>query len=249
MSTQDTPEPAFRKITVRIWTPLLDAFNQRIESACLRRDAWLTKVLDEEVSHLDADVAEANSDAAQRFIATHLDTVPRKLVTLTLPEPLVRHLDQTCAAKRLVRDSFFNRLIYLSTLSHRQVTDLFFDGERSWLGELLETTDFSTRAVGDLLSPVPGFRNPFETIREGLATARDRIAREPHGKHTADEWLEERSIYRVAITDGRYGSGILYGLSLHLPDQFVPGTEDHAAVVALLDKLGPHSTGPKEATS
>jgi hypothetical protein len=238
----------FRKISARIWTPLLEQFSQRIDSACLRRDVWLTKVLEEELSHLDAEVTEANSDAAQRFIATHLDTVPRKLVTLTLPDELVRRLDELCAAKRLVRDSFFNRLFYLSTLNHRQVTDLFFDGECGWLDELLETTDFSTRAVGDLLSPVPGFRNPFETIREGLSAERDRLAREPHGRDTADECLGRHSIYRMMIADGRYGHGILYGLSLHLADHFVPGTQEYAATTALLDEFGPKSAASTEGT-
>lgn len=235
-----------RKISVRIWTPLLEAFNARIESACLRRDVWLAKVLDDELPHLDAEVTEANSEAAQRFIGTHLDTVPRKLATLTLPEPLVRRLDELCAARRLVRDSFFNRLFYLSTLNHRQITHLFFDGEGAWLEVLLETKDFSSRAVGDLLSPVPGFRNPFETIREGLSTEHDRMAQERHGKDTADEWLGERGIYQVMIADGRYGSGILYGLSLHLSDRFVPGTPEHAATASLLDELGLRSPDPSE---
>jgi hypothetical protein len=165
-----------------------------------------------------------------------------------LPEPLVRRLDEICAAKRLVRDSFFNRLIYLSTLNHRQVTHLFFDGWDGWLESLLETTDFSSRAAGELLSPVPEFRNPFETIREGLSVEHDRIARERHGKVAAGEWLEEHNIYRVLIADGRYGAGILYGLSLHLDDHFVPGTQEHAAIAALLDEDGPESVASTEGT-
>lgn len=246
MTENNAMNARFRKISVRIWAPVLEAFNSRIEAACLRRDVWLAKVLDEELLHLDAEVTEANSEAAQRFIGTHLDTVPRKLATLTLPDPLVRRLDETCAAKRLVRDSFFNRLFYLSTLNHRQVTDLFFEGNRGWLQDLLESTDFSSRAVGTLLSPVPNFLNPFGTIREGLSVEHDRIAREPHGKDAATEWRAENSIYRVLIADGRYGNGILYGLSLHLPDLHVPGTDEHAAVAALLDEFGPKSAGNSE---
>ena len=225
----------YRKISVRIWTPLLEAFNSRVEAACLRRDVWLAKVLDEELSHLDAEVTEANSDAAQRFIGTHLDTVPRKLVTLTLPEVLVKRLDAFCDEKRVVRDSFLNRLFYLLCAEHKHITRLYFDGDDQWVQDLLGATFFSSEAAGYLLDPIPGYRNPFETIREGLWVARDRLAKE--SATDADTWFALHRIYSLTITDARFGKGDLYGLSLYLPDTFVPGTSDYAATAALLDQL------------
>ena len=114
-----------RKTSTRIWTPLLEKFTQRLDDACLRRDAWLSKVLERELDELEAagtirtfsfteivpDRERVNSDAARQFIAARLDALPRKLVTFTLPEALVHRLDTLCESKRIVRDSFFNRLI------------------------------------------------------------------------------------------------------------------------------------------
>jgi hypothetical protein len=230
-------EPTTRKTSIKIWTPLLERFSQRIDSACLRRDAYLSKVLEDELDELDADVATPNSEAARSFIAAHLDTVPRKLVTLTLPEELVRKLDTICAAKNLIRDSFFNRLFFLLVADHRHVTRLFFDGDENWFQDLLERTDFSSSAAGDLLDPILDYRNPFQTIREGLWVAHDRLNKDPGTAATADDWLLQHKIYSVTITDPRFGKGDLYGLSTYLPDTLVPGTGDHAAVAALLDEL------------
>lgn len=232
MPEERAMEPTYRKISVRIWTPLLDRFNQRIDSACLRRDAYLSKVLEDEINDVETQINLENSEAAQSFIRAHLDTVPRKLVTLTLPEEQVQRLDTICERKRIVRDSFFNRLFYLLTAEHRHITRLFFDGDDEWVQDLLERTDFSAMAAGRLLDPIPGLQNPFDTIYQGLYIARDRLAKEPEAD--ADLWFADHRVYTLTIRDPRFGKGDLYGLSLYLPDTLVPGTSDYEATVALL---------------
>lgn len=228
-------EPTPRKTSIKIWTPLLERFSQRIDSACLRRDAWLTKVLDRELDELDAEIATPNSEAAQRFIATHLDTLPRKLVTLTLPAALVQRLDDICASKRIVRDSFFNRLFFLLVASHKH-TRLFFDENDQWFQDVLGLTDFHVRAATILLDPIPDFRDPFLAIREGLDTDRDRLIKEFGSAERADEYLRDRRIYTAPITDQTFPKVDLFGLNVYLPDTMIPGTDENRRL--LDDVLG-----------
>ena len=167
-------EQTFRKISIRIWEPALERFNERIDSACLRRDAYLSKVLEHELDRLEDAArffATANSEAARQFIASRLDALPRKLVTLTLPEELVRRLDDICERKRIVRDSFFNRLFFLLAADREHRTRLFFEGDWSWLPALLEHTDFSASAAGEFLDAIPDFRDPFFAIRAACERA------------------------------------------------------------------------------
>ena len=237
-------EPTTRKTSIRIWTSLQETFTQRIDSACLRRDAYLSKVLEDELDELDSAIKLENSEAARSFIAAHLDTVPRKLVTLTLPEDAVKRLDDICERKRIVRDSFFNRLFYLLSAEHRQITRLFFDGDSEWVQDLLERTDFGPSAAGYLLDPIPEYRNPLQTVREGLWVARDRMASNPSTATEADAWHAQHSIYGLTIRDRRFGRSDLYGLSIYLPDTLVPGTSDYDATAALLDEFLSHTEEP-----
>jgi hypothetical protein len=237
MPKERAMEPTYRKISIRIWTPLLERFNQRIDSACLRRDAWLAKVLEHELDALDDEITEANSEAARQFISTRLDTLPRKLVTLTLPEPLVRKLDDICERKRIVRDSFFNRLFFLLAANHGLVTYLFFDAYDDWFQALLERTDFSSSAAGDLLDPIPEFRSPFATIREGLAVHCEILAKESGDGRKADECLRDRQIYTVHLTDQLLPKVDLFGLNVYLPDLVVPGTTEQQDFQSMIDDM------------
>lgn len=228
-------EPTPRKTSIRIWQPVLDRFNERINAACLRRDAWLTKVLDHELPHLEAEIRNPNSEAAQRFIASRLDALPRKLVTLTLPDELVRTLDDICQRKRIVRDSLFNRLFFLLVADFRLKTRLFFDGDNSWFPRLLERTNVSSSAAGDLLDAVPEFRDPFLAIREGQRVLRDELIKEFGTPERADEWFDERRIYTAPITETTFPKIDLSGLNVYLSDLNVPGTAEHGHLSTLLD--------------
>ena len=156
----------------------------------------------------------------------------------------MQRLDDICERKRIVRDSFFNRLFYLLSAEHQQVTRLFFDGDSEWVQDLLERTDFGPSAAGYLLDPIPEYRNPLQTVREGLWVARDRMASNPSTTTEADAWLAQHSIYGLTIRDRRFGRSDLYGLSIYLPDTLVPGTSDYDATAALLDDFLKHTEEP-----
>ena len=50
-----------KKIAVKIWQPVMDKLDKKIDAACLRRDAYISKVLAIEVEYIDEEVTEPNS--------------------------------------------------------------------------------------------------------------------------------------------------------------------------------------------
>ena len=44
------------KISVKIWRPIIEKFDEKIGIACIRRDAYLNKVLEVELDKLDDEV-------------------------------------------------------------------------------------------------------------------------------------------------------------------------------------------------
>jgi hypothetical protein len=227
-------EQTFRKTSIRIWEPAFKWFNDRINSACLRRDTYLTKVLEHELDRLE-DTArffgDANSELARQFIASRLDTLPRKLVTLTLPEDLVRRLDDICERKRIVRDSFFNRLFFLLAADREHRTRLFFEGNWTWLQALLEHTDFSSSVAGEFLDAIPDFRDPFFAIR---------AACDVPGYQGPDP------IYIAPITAETFIGVDLSGLNVYMDDEHVPGSGPPIATISLDDLLPKAKSSTKE---
>ncbi|GAB3486698.1 hypothetical protein GCM10027399_00010 [Curvibacter fontanus] len=115
------------KITVKIWRPIFSALKKKTEAACLRRDAYLERVLENELDHLDQEVALANSQASYNYIQGRLDALKdRDPVSLALPLTLTKRLNDICQRKRIVRDAFFNRLFLMLGASPKVIDRCFF---------------------------------------------------------------------------------------------------------------------------
>ena len=98
------------KISVKLWRPIIEKFDLKIEAACLRRDSYLNKVLEVELDWLDHEVSVPNSQASYEYVFSCLDQLDRKLVSLALSPQLTERLNEICSRKRIVRDAFFNRI-------------------------------------------------------------------------------------------------------------------------------------------
>jgi hypothetical protein len=241
-----------RKTSIRIWTPLLEKFTQRLDEACLRRDAWLTKVLERELDDVEAagtirgfslteiipDRERVNSEAARQFIATRLDALPRKLVTFTLPEGLVHRLDALCERKRIVRDSFFNRLIFLLVAHEEHIAHLFFEGDRSWKHRLMKQTDHLSDAAEHFAMRIPEFRDPLESIRAVCSIEEWQNPDDPEQGYRND-WLGPDRIYTIPITADTFPGFDLSGLNVYLSDDHLPAVTSDASAISLDDLLPP----------
>lgn len=99
-------------ITVRVWDKVADGFDRRASEIGLRRDAFLARVLRLEVPRLDAEVVTPVSAREAQLIKHQLKRLDTRLLTFRLPRDLVDALDAVCEAKNVVRDAFFNRLLF-----------------------------------------------------------------------------------------------------------------------------------------
>lgn len=243
------------KITIKVWTSILDKFEQKMEEACLRRDAFICKVLQVELDYLDSEVAIPNSQASYDFVSSELEKFDRKLVSLALPPELTRRLNEICKRKRIVRDAFFNRLFLLLSLKPKAIDSLLFqDAENEWFNRYSREYGNDLSGFEHAIYPLEPAINPFWAIRDAL------------NLYSADEGLEdyieptsgkkilikreisgqiqpEDTVY-ATFFDQKVGGHTLLGMNCCMPDWRVPGHASEKARAAKLDEL--FSTMEKE---
>src|SRR5688500_2763000 len=100
------------KILVQLWDTRIDAFNRQTEELGLRRDLYLSRLIEREIEKLAAELPFGNTLEAKKFISGKLDLLSRKSVSIAIDAGAAERLREICDAKNLVRDSFFNRIIF-----------------------------------------------------------------------------------------------------------------------------------------
>ena len=241
-ATKTTP-----KISVKIWRPILEKLDVKLDAACLRRDAYLGKLLETELPYLDSEVSVQNSQASYDFVASKLDLLDRKLVSLALPTDLTARLNDICSRKRIVRDAFFNRLFLLLAAAPKTIDILLFayyDG--NWRSDVWSEWKHDGPFIQNGFDPLLAEIDPFWAIREGIRLGNvgnegtDEI--DPVTGATrkvtrlAGQISPEDSLYSRIFTM-KIGEHDLYGLSCSLPDWAVPGHEAENSLRRSLDEM------------
>ena len=239
-----------QKISVKIWRPIIEKLDGKIELACLRRDAYLAKVLECELDWLDQEVSIPNSQAAHNFVCEELDGLDRKLVSLALPPDLTKRLNDICTRKRIVRDAFFNRLFLLLAASPKLVDHLLFgDYSSRWRSEVWSESKNDGPFFRNGFYPLEPMIDPFWAVRRGLelvdsedAEAEDlvdpssgltiRIQRDLAGNPVPID-----SVYTIVFDTVMGGKQSLLGMSCFMPDSRIPGHEAEKISRAKLDEL------------
>lgn len=245
MTTKTLKTPT--KISVNIWRPIIDKLDQKLDAACLRRDAYLNKVLENELPWLDSEVSLANSPAAKAFVTASLDQLDRKLVSLTLRPDLIEQLNDICQRKRIVRDAFFNRLFLLLALRPKGIDTLFFSAvEGEWKEALWNDTKTDRNFWLNGLYPLEPVIAPFWAIRAGLEIYAESTGTEEYqdpdtGKTIRVQYEHEavsplNSVY-TAFFSSELKDTDLTGLNCYVPDWRVPDTVAAAKHKALDDLL------------
>jgi len=225
------------KITVQIWRPVIDRLNKKIEAACLRRDAYLNRVLEVELPWLDSEVSIANSERAQKFLAEQLDTLDRKIVSLALRPDLVEKLNEICRRKRIGRDTFFNRLFLLLAAQPKLIDRIFFSGD-DWRTEVWAECKHDGPFFQNVFYPLEAEIDPFWPLRTSLQLYAERTGGEDWtnpetgevvkvSRSLAGEPQPITSVYASwqGFTRGVFKDVDLTGLNVYLPDSWVPGTD------------------------
>lgn len=207
-----------KKISTKIWRPIIESLDKKIESSCLRRDQYLSAVLKTEVQALDAEISAPNTPKASKFISENLDELDRKLVTLTLNETIAVQLDRVCKKHNVNRDSFFNRLFFILA-APSSLIDIIFGLDDDWQIEVWSEERHNGPFFHNIFYPLEQEINPLWGLRTALELKE-----------------HDESIYTSIFT--RISDKNLYGLNTYLPDDEIPDTpENEAKLKRSLDEL------------
>ncbi len=236
------------KISVKIWRPILDKFDEKLESACLRRDAFLSMLLKGEVEMLDQEVSIPNSQESYDYVFRELDKFDRKLVSLALPSEISARLNEVCATKRIVRDAFFNRLFLLLAAKKELIDKLVFGAATDeWRREVWREVKYDEKFFQDSFYPLGSILDPFWAIRMGIDLYAEGTELEDHFEPStrmtvkvrryfvADAIEPAASLYTTVFH--QKSSSNLLAFSCYLPDWEIPGHPAEQASRLLLDDL------------
>jgi len=241
-TTKTTP-----KISVKIWKPILEKLDKKFDAACLRRDAYLCRLLEAEVDYLDQEVSIPNSQASYDYVASQLDRLDRKLVSLALPPSLTARLNEICAKKRIVRDAFFNRLFLILAASPATIDRLFFSGiGPEWRADVWREWKDDGSSFQNGFYPLEANVDPFWAIRAGMDIYDDKSELVQHVdptngrvvrvKHEFEAFCPAESLYTTAFPKKLMSQNLL-GMSCFMPDWQIPGHDAQTQMQKTLDEL------------
>lgn len=223
-----------QKVSVKIWRDLIPKLDKKIEAACLRRDAYISKVIGAEVQRLNSDVSVPNSEEAFAFISQRLDRLDRKLVSFTLDATVAEQLNKVCADKRIVRDAFFNRLIFWLVASPNVVDRILSVGRHTELAaaelDIFRQRDtrypMDNSVIGLLVDPLGAVHQYCQLLRHGelLVDGDASVSEGGAGEDGSSNLSSTISFYTWVLNDRMIKNIDLWGLNTYLPDYEVPGT-------------------------
>lgn len=169
-----TQEIKTTKVTINVWRPVWSRLEAQIVRACLKRDAYIDKLINREIELLDAEVSIPNSEIARKYIGQQLrslsDFTP---LSIALDSKTAEKIDDVCSRKRIVRDSFFNRLFLFLALGSQLPGRLFFRGwpdekPNSWTNEVWRECKHDGPFFENVFDPFAALGDPLWPIRSGL---------------------------------------------------------------------------------
>lgn len=150
-------EGAAKKITIQVWRPVWSRLEKKIKSSFLRRDAFIERLVLAELDRLDIEMSIPNSMEAKMAIEQQLralhDFTP---LSVTFSPTTIEKLDKVLGRKRVVRDSFFNRIFFFLAYGPKLAGILLFgcSGEKP--------TAWATELWAECKHDGPFFENVFE---------------------------------------------------------------------------------------
>lgn len=197
-----TQKPATTKMTVKVYRPLMERFNQQVHSLHLVRDAFLDSMIRSETPRLAQDLAgKRQSPAARLHVARSLKRMGTTQVNLKVRKSTVEALDTVVAETNMVRDAFINRLIMF--LRSSDVLLNFLE-----LPKVVVSSEYKSFVEAMPTSPLGAIQavhaDPLYYVRVAI------------------EERHQTGLYTVLMPQK------LTGLSCYLEDAYVPGTEGYA---------------------
>ena len=188
------------KIPLKIYEPLLTAFDAQIDRLCLKRDAFLNHIMKTEVRRLRDELkGKRQSFAARRYISGELKRLGTRTVNVVVDKAVAEMLNEIVESSNMVRDAFANRLLMFLRASPKLLKYLELPLSTSSLNFNCGLDDFSTSPLAAMEEL---FGDPLYYLR------------------AASEERFDEGLYLLELPKK------FSGFSCYLPDASVPGTAE-----------------------
>jgi hypothetical protein len=199
------------KITVRIYSGLLNGFNEDLRCLNFKRDAFINKMIKVETPFLAEELAGLKqSNKARQYVSGKLKRMTTTSINVVVDKSVAEALNEVVDAGNIVRDAFMNRLIMFLRSSDRLLTYL------------------------ELPSHITGshFEGYVEPMRTSPIEAMKAVAADPlYYIRTAVEERHGCGIYTLELPEK------LDGFTCYLPDNMMPGPEQQKMAEDLIAEL------------
>lgn len=193
------------KITVRIQPGLAAKFDADIKGCFIKRDAFLTQVLRNEVPYLRKELeGKKLSQAAKLHVSRSLKRLGPEPMNILIDKAVATALNEVVEETNIVRDAFMNFLLMFLRATPTMLKH--FDLPTHYTGSAFNSHLDPTR-VGPLQAISDAMVDPFYYLRVAV--------QERHGV----------GLYSLPLPEN------LHAFSVYIPDEDVPGTEEHNQMV------------------
>ena len=188
------------KITVKIYTKLLNSFNNNLRNCFIKRDAYLNYVISQETPKLAEDMDGLKlTNPARQYIAGELKRLGTTKVNITIDKDTAEKLNLVINKSNMVRDAFINRLIIFLNASENLLEQLELPINPNKMDESDYIVDsMSTAPISNINYFVS---DPFLFLRPDI-----------------EEFHNERFYLYVLPKQ-------MLGMYCYIDDTYVPGTE------------------------
>jgi len=199
-----TSDQSKTKILVNVYSPLSRLLTDRLNDACLKRDAYLDLVLQNECQFLKAEI-EKNSDEVKKYISKKIKKLNTTPVSLSLNTDTVKTLNEICEDKNLPRDAFINRVFLLLVSTPEMLKALFPD-----LVKAIDNNVYAADSSNEMWFHIRP--NVISTIKEFVKTSPFWLLRACIDYHNTEEIKLEKVSFEASNADS---DALFYVESIH----------------------------------
>jgi hypothetical protein len=191
------------KILVNVWQPLIDELKAKLNAACMKRDAYLDKVLAHEARMLTQEVRGQNSPVAREYITQELGQLKPVPVNLLLSQATVDLIADACKHKNVPRDAFINRTLLFLVIRPGFFRLLFSEFDWEWARQVLleryghdqQYLLFTPSILGALRDIVED--DPFWYVRECIRVAQEE---DPDLPRLHEKFIRKDALGKAAVS-------------------------------------------------
>lgn len=157
------------KISIKVLRPLFNKLSAKCDEACIRRDAYLDHLFSVEINKLESELTMPNTPETEQLLSRSFKELDTVQVGINLSTELANRIGHVCAAKRVPRECWMNRVFLLLVAKPETIDTLFFSGyEGNWRNEIWEHFENDPETQREAFDRFSNHLDPFAWLREGI---------------------------------------------------------------------------------